>query len=361
MGSGRRVPDLDPGEERECEGAGVVGDEDGAALATSSSEASGFSDAEVSELQRKLKLADDEIDRINKRFDEAQGSAAEVETLKSALAKAKKEAEASKAAADKAAVDLEAEQVTHRNYEERVIEVEQALQDVANKCEAQEERNKAQAAELNKALQEAKDVRGESRAAREEIKQAGQIAAASFLSRRRTFPPPPTDMFAATVRPLQGCHVSLPPPSSTARAAGPRPAPEAQAATRLRPRAPPPFRRLAPAPGSRAAASFLPLPAVCSPPPRAPPSAAMATSGPAARLGSSDLAAGHRAPRRPRRSTPSPPRHRRSPSPENRTSPEFPSEPDPGSGRDPPLPDPNALVPVLYRAVPLPVVPFFAR
>jgi hypothetical protein len=30
-------------------------------------------DAEVYELQRKLKLADDEIDRINKRFDEAQG------------------------------------------------------------------------------------------------------------------------------------------------------------------------------------------------------------------------------------------------------------------------------------------------
>jgi hypothetical protein len=30
-------------------------------------------DAEVSELQWKLKLADDEIDRINKLFDEAQG------------------------------------------------------------------------------------------------------------------------------------------------------------------------------------------------------------------------------------------------------------------------------------------------
>ena len=28
---------------------------------------------EVSELNRKLKLADDEIDRVNKRFDEAQG------------------------------------------------------------------------------------------------------------------------------------------------------------------------------------------------------------------------------------------------------------------------------------------------
>ena len=28
---------------------------------------------EVSELNRKLKLADDEIDRVNKRFDEVQG------------------------------------------------------------------------------------------------------------------------------------------------------------------------------------------------------------------------------------------------------------------------------------------------
>ena len=28
---------------------------------------------EVAELNRKLKLADDEIDRVNKRFDEAQG------------------------------------------------------------------------------------------------------------------------------------------------------------------------------------------------------------------------------------------------------------------------------------------------
>nr|XP_040249569.1 tropomyosin alpha-1 chain-like [Aegilops tauschii subsp. strangulata] len=127
-------------------------------------------DVEVSELQRKLKLADDEIDRINKWFDEAQGSAAEVETLKSALAEAKKEAEAGKVAADKAAADLEAEQLTHRKYEERVTEVEQVLQDAANKCEALEESNKAQAAKLNKALQEAKDVRGESRVVCEEIK-----------------------------------------------------------------------------------------------------------------------------------------------------------------------------------------------
>ena len=41
------------------------------------------------------------------------GSAAEVDTLKSALAQAKEEARASKAAADKAAVELKTEQVAH--------------------------------------------------------------------------------------------------------------------------------------------------------------------------------------------------------------------------------------------------------
>ncbi|XP_037416513.1 uncharacterized protein LOC119279354 [Triticum dicoccoides] len=143
-------------------------------------------DAEVSKLQQKLKLADDEIDSINKRFDEAQGSATEVETLKSALAEAKEEARASKAATDKAAADLEAEKVARRQYEARVTKVEQAFQDTANKCESLEESNKAQAAELTKALQEAKEARTESWAAREEIKQAEQIAADAFADLSRS-------------------------------------------------------------------------------------------------------------------------------------------------------------------------------
>lgn len=105
------------------------------------------------------------------------GTATEVKTLKSALAEDKEDARASKAVADKAAVDREAEQVTRRKCEARVTEVEQALQDAANKCEALEEQNKAQAIELAKVLQEAKEARTESRAAREEIKQAEQIAA----------------------------------------------------------------------------------------------------------------------------------------------------------------------------------------
>ena len=105
------------------------------------------------------------------------GSAAEVETLKSTLAQAKEQARVSKAAADKVVVDLKAEQVAHRQYEERVTEVEQELKDAAGKCEALEEKNKAQAVDLAKALQGAKEAQTESSAAHEEIKQAKHIAA----------------------------------------------------------------------------------------------------------------------------------------------------------------------------------------
>nr|XP_020147249.1 uncharacterized protein CG45076-like [Aegilops tauschii subsp. strangulata] len=142
-------------------------------------ESTSAKDAEVSELQRKLKVADDEIDRINKRFDEAQGNATEIEALKSALAEAKEEARVSKAAAEKAAADVEAEKAARLQYEARVTEVEQALQEPASKCESLEESNKAQAAELTKALQAVKEARSKSRAAREEIKQAEQIASGS--------------------------------------------------------------------------------------------------------------------------------------------------------------------------------------
>nr|XP_045083652.1 tropomyosin-2-like [Aegilops tauschii subsp. strangulata] len=126
---------------------------DAASLLAATSQA-----AEVSDLKRRLQLADDDIDRMNKWFDEAQGSAAEVETLKSALAQDKEEAK----------------------YEERVTEAEQELKDAAGKCESLEKKNKAQAAELAKALQEAKEAQTESWAAREEIRQSEQIAADAF-------------------------------------------------------------------------------------------------------------------------------------------------------------------------------------
>nr|XP_040244133.1 cilia- and flagella-associated protein 251-like [Aegilops tauschii subsp. strangulata] len=103
--------------------------------------------------------------------------AAAVETLRGELAQAKEQARVNKAAADKAAADLTAEQAARCRFEERVTEVEQKLKDTARKCESLEEENKAKGIKLAKALQDAQEARSESRASREEIRQAGHIAA----------------------------------------------------------------------------------------------------------------------------------------------------------------------------------------
>ena len=58
-----------------------------------------------------------------------------------------------------------------------MAEVEQELKDAIGKCEALDEKSTAQAADLAKALQEAKEARTESGGAREEIRQAEQIVA----------------------------------------------------------------------------------------------------------------------------------------------------------------------------------------
>ena len=55
--------------------------------------------------------------------------------------------------------------------------MEQELKDAISKCEALEEKTTAQAAELAKALHEAKEAWTESRSAHEEIWQAEQIVA----------------------------------------------------------------------------------------------------------------------------------------------------------------------------------------
>ena len=51
--------------------------------------------------------------------------------------------------------------------------MERELKDTTGKCKSLEEDNNAKGAELHKALQEAREARSESRAAREEIRQAG--------------------------------------------------------------------------------------------------------------------------------------------------------------------------------------------
>ena len=110
------------------------------------------------------------------------GSTSAIEALQGELAQAKEQARMNKAAADKAAEDLKYEQAVRCQYEERVTQVEQALKDAADKYKSLEEKTKAQATDLAKAHKEAEEARVESRAAREEIKQTGQIAAGKPLS-----------------------------------------------------------------------------------------------------------------------------------------------------------------------------------
>ena len=106
----------------------------------------------------------------------AYGAAA-VEILRAELARAKEQARISNAAAEKASAELKAEQAPRRQYEERISTMALELKDAASRCEFLEKDNKARTADLDKALREEKEVRSESRASRQEIRQAGEIAA----------------------------------------------------------------------------------------------------------------------------------------------------------------------------------------
>ena len=81
----------------------------------------------------------------------------------------------SKAATEKAAADLKAEQTDRHPCEERISTMALELKDTTSRCQVLEKDNKAKSANLDKALQEAKEAWSESRAAREEIQQVGEI------------------------------------------------------------------------------------------------------------------------------------------------------------------------------------------
>ena len=106
----------------------------------------------------------------------ADGAAA-VEALRAELAQAKEQAQHSDAAVEKASADLRAEQAARRQSEEKISALALELKNTASRCEFLEKDNKAKMAELDKAVREASEARSESRAAREEIRQAKEIAA----------------------------------------------------------------------------------------------------------------------------------------------------------------------------------------
>ena len=93
------------------------------------------------------------------------------------LARAKEQARCSNVAAEKASAELEAERAARRQDEEKISMMALELKSAASRCELLEKEKEAKMAEIKKALREAREARSESRAAHEEIRQAGEIAA----------------------------------------------------------------------------------------------------------------------------------------------------------------------------------------
>ena len=102
-----------------------------------------------------------------------------METLRAELARAKEQARISNAAALKAAEELKAEQATHLRSEEKIAEMAVELRDAAGRYELLEKENQTKAADLKKAMDSAKEMCSQIRDAREELRQAGEIAAGS--------------------------------------------------------------------------------------------------------------------------------------------------------------------------------------
>ena len=80
-------------------------------------------------------------------------------------------------AAEKASAELKAEQAARRQDKEAMSTMARELENAASRSKLLEKENEAKTAELDKALREAREAWSESRAAREEIRQAVDIAA----------------------------------------------------------------------------------------------------------------------------------------------------------------------------------------
>ena len=100
-----------------------------------------------------------------------------MEALWAELILAKERAQFSDAAAERASVELKAEQAARCQGEEKVSTTRLALENATCRCEVLERENKALMVELDKARQEAGEARSESRALREEVRQAKEIVA----------------------------------------------------------------------------------------------------------------------------------------------------------------------------------------
>ena len=109
-----------------------------------------------------------------------------METLQAELARAKEQARNSDAAALKAVEELRAEQAAHCQSKETIAKMVVELKDAADCYQFFEKESRAKATDLEKAMVAAKEACSKIRSAKEELRQAGDIAAGKpFLLRTK--------------------------------------------------------------------------------------------------------------------------------------------------------------------------------
>ena len=95
-----------------------------------------------------------------------------METLRAELARAKEQARRSDAAEE-----LKAEQAAHRQSKDKIAKMAIELKDAADRYELLEKESQAKTADLEKTMVAAKETRSKIKAAKEELRQAGDITA----------------------------------------------------------------------------------------------------------------------------------------------------------------------------------------
>ena len=113
-----------------------------------------------------------------------------METLRAELARAKEQARISNVATLKAAEELKAEKAAHCESQEKMAKMAVELKDTADHCRLLEKENRAKTTDLEKATMADKDTRFAMRAKKEELQEAGDIAAGKPFMLRRKFGDP---------------------------------------------------------------------------------------------------------------------------------------------------------------------------
>ena len=109
-----------------------------------------------------------------------------MEELQAELARAKEQARNSNAAALRAAEELEAERAAHCRSKEEMADMAKKLRNTTDRYKVLEKEHHAEQEGLKKAAAESKNAQSTLRAAKEELSQAGAIAAGKpFLLRRK--------------------------------------------------------------------------------------------------------------------------------------------------------------------------------